>query len=79
MAVTVNGDRHRARLNEFLFIKIEEGDLATFGFNRTALCATQPKLDVLRPEVVWPSRDYNLTPLDYYVLWDVVKDKCLKF
>ena len=45
MAVTVNGIRYRATLNEFLFTKIEEEDiLATFGFNMTALWATQPKL-----------------------------------
>ena len=67
-AVTINGDRYRAMLNEFLFTKIEEqgeavtvnGDryratnfssqklkrmiLATFGFNRRVLGATQPKL-----------------------------------
>ena len=28
-----------------------------------------------RAEVVWPPRDYDLTPLDYY-LWGAVKDKC---
>ena len=33
-AVTVNGDRYRAILNEFLFTKIEEED--AFGCNRTA-------------------------------------------
>ena len=42
--VTVNGDRYRAMLNEFLFTKIEERILATFGFNKTALRVTQPKL-----------------------------------
>ena len=36
---TVNGDRYRATLNEFLFTK-----MATFDFNRTTLSATQPKL-----------------------------------
>ena len=41
-SVTVNGDRYRALLNEFLIPKIEEE--ARFGFNRTALRATQPKL-----------------------------------
>ena len=40
-AVTVNGDRYRAMLNEFLFTR---KILAAFGFNRTALRATQPKL-----------------------------------
>ena len=38
-AVTVNGDRYRAMLNEFL-----SRILATFGFNRPALRATQKKL-----------------------------------
>ena len=40
-AVTVNGDRYRAILTKFLFTEIEEED---FGFNRTALRVTQPKL-----------------------------------
>ena len=31
-------------MNEFLFTKIDEEDIATFGCNRTALRATQPKL-----------------------------------
>ena len=39
-----NGDRYRTMLNEFLFTKIKSRILATFGFNRTALRATQPKL-----------------------------------
>ena len=37
VSVTVNGDGYRAMLNEFLFTKIEEQDMAIFGFNRTAL------------------------------------------
>ena len=62
--------------------------MATFGFNRTALRATQPKLHSMfcvivfedriisrRADVVWPPRSCELTPLDYY-LWDAVKDKC---
>ena len=45
------------------------------GFNRTALRATQPKLDVLRPgfEDRIISR-CDLIQLDYY-LWGAVKDK----
>ena len=44
-AVTVNGDRCRAMLYEFLFSqKLKRRILATFDFNRTALCTTQPKL-----------------------------------
>ena len=60
--------------------------MATFGFNRKALRATQPKLDVLRPvfedciisrraDVVRPPRSCDLTPLEYY-MWGTVKDKC---
>ena len=40
VVVTVNGDRYWAMLNEFSFTKI----LATFGFNKTVLRATQLKL-----------------------------------
>ena len=61
---------------------------ATFGFNRTALHATQPKLHSMfcalffkdrnisrRADVVWPPRSSDLTPLDNY-LWGAVKIKC---
>ena len=72
-------------LNEFLFTKIEEEELATFDFNRTCHTA-ETTLDVLRPvfedriisrraDVVWPPRRCGLTPLDYY-LCGAVKDKC---
>ena len=40
LAVTANDNRYRAMLNEFLFTKLKWRILATFGFNRTALCAT---------------------------------------
>ena len=33
-AVTVNGDRYRAMLNEFLFTKIEEEDIANIWFQQ---------------------------------------------
>ena len=56
--------------------------MATFGFNRTALGATQPKLNSMfcalisrRANVVWPPQSCDLTPLDYY-LRGAVKDKC---
>ena len=58
--VTVNGDRYRTMLNEFLFTKIEEEDICNTWFQRDG---------------VWPPRSSDLTPLDYY-LWDAVKDKC---
>ena len=43
--VTVNGDRYRAMLNEFLFTKIEEEDIGNIWFQQDgATCATHPKL-----------------------------------
>ena len=80
-AVTVNGDRYRAMLNEFLFTKIEEEDIGNY-FGHTA----EATLDVLRSvfedriishitEVVWPPWSWDLTPLDYY-LCGAVRDKC---
>ena len=46
-AVTINGDCYQAMLNEFLFIQLKRRILATFGFNRTTLRATQPKLHLM--------------------------------
>ena len=87
-AVTVNDDRYRGMLNEFLFTKIEEEDIDNICFQQAcATCHTaEATLDVVRPvfedriisrraDVVWPSRSCNLTSLDYY-LWGAVKDKC---
>ena len=78
--VTVNGDRYRAMLNEFLFTKIEEKDIVNIWFQQdTATCHTaEATHDILRPifedriislraDVVWPPRSYDLTPLDYYL------------
>ena len=69
--------RYRAILNEFLFTKIEEEDIAN-------ICHTaEATLDVLHPvfedsiisrraDVVWPSRNCDLN----YYLRGAVKDKC---
>ena len=64
--VTINGDRYRAMLNEFLFTKTEEEDIGNIWFQQDDVkCHTaQATLDVLRPvfedriirriaEVVW--------------------------
>ena len=50
-AVTVNGDRYMAMLNEFLFTKIEEEDIGNIWFQQDgATCHTaEAILDVLRP------------------------------
>ena len=85
-AVTVNGDRYRAMLNEFLFTKIEEGDIGNIWFQQDGAKCHYTILYVLRPvfedriisrraDVVWPPLGCDLTPLDYY-LWGAVKDKC---
>ena len=87
VAVTVNGDRYRAMLNEFLFPKIEEEDIGNNWFQQDgAMCHTaKATLDILRlvfedriinhrAEVVWPPRSCDLAPLDYY-LWGAAKDK----
>ena len=87
-AVTVNGDRCRAMLNEFLFTKIEEEDIGNIWFQQDdAICHTaETTLDVLRPvyedriisrraDVVWPPQNCHVTALNYY-LWGVIKDKC---
>ena len=49
-AVTVNGDRYRAMLNEFLFTKIEEKDICSIWFQKDgAMCHTaEATLEVLR-------------------------------
>ena len=86
-AVTVNAGCYGAMWNEFLFTKIEEKDIGNIWFQQDgATCHTaEATLDVLRPvfkdriisckaDVVWPPRNYDLTPLDYY-LWGAVKDK----
>ena len=71
-----------------MFTKIKEEDIGNIWFQQEeATCHTaEATLDVLHPvfedciisrraDVVWPPRNCDLTPLDYY-LWGVVKDKC---
>ena len=50
-AVTVNSDRYRAMLNEFLFTKIEEEDIGNIWFQQdgTTCHTAEVTLDVLRP------------------------------
>ena len=83
--MTVNGDRYRAMLNEFLFTKIEEENIGNIWFQQDgATCHTaEATVDVLRPafedrivsrraDVIWSPRSCDLIPLNYY-LW--VTDK----
>ena len=78
--VTVNGDRYRAMLNEFLFTKIKKENIGNIWLQQDgATCYTAKAiLNVLRPvfedriisrrvDWVWPPRSCDLTPLDYYL------------
>ena len=53
--------------------------MATFGFNTTALRATQPMFRALFLKISLSAEELmsfsHQTPLDYY-LWGAVKDKC---
>ena len=75
-------------LNEFLFTKIEEEDIGNICFQQDgAMChKAEAILEVLRSvfqdhiisrraDIVWPPRNCDLTPLNYY-LWGAVKNKC---
>ena len=87
-AVTVNGYRYWAMLNEFLFTKIkEQEDIGNIWFQQDgATCHTaeatlvalgpvfEDRIISRRADVVWPPWSCDLTPLDNY-LWDAVKDK----
>ena len=80
-AVTVNGGRYRAMLNEFLFTKIEEDGIGNIWFQQDGPTChkAEATLNVLGPIfedlIISRRTDVDLTPLDYY-LWGVVKDKC---
>jgi len=77
-AVTVNGERYRAMLNEFLLPKFEEEDTDDIWFQQDgAPChIANATVDLLRTvfenrtinrnaDVNWP-RSCDLTPLDYF-------------
>lgn len=87
-AVTVNGERYRAMITDFLWPIIDQMDVEDIWFQQDgAPCHTSnATIDLLREkfgervisrraEVAWPPRSCDLTPLDYY-LWGAVKDKC---
>ena len=51
-AVTVNGDRYRAMLNEFLFTKIEENDIGNICFQQDgATYHTAETIDALEDNI----------------------------
>ena len=84
-AVTVNGDRYRVMLNEFLFRKIEKEDIGNIWLQQDgSTCNTAAVLHPVfedriisrRADVVWPPRSCELTSLDYY-LWGAVKPEAI--
>ena len=67
-------------LNEFMFTKMEDENTGNAGFEQDGATfhTTKATLDVLRPvfedyiisrraDIVWPPRNCDLTPLDYYL------------
>ena len=76
-AVTVNWERYRVRLNEFLFLKIEEDDMDDIFFSTERSHTANVRIDLLRTvfkkriisrnsDVNWPPRSCDLTPLDFF-------------
>lgn len=86
-AVTVNGDRYRAMLRDFLYPELEDIDIEHMWFQQYGAichCATET-LDLLKEKfgdwtisrrgfINWPPRSCDLTPLDFF-LWGYVKSK----
>ena len=84
----MSNELYRAMLKEFLFPKIEKDDMDDIWFQQDVATWYTPNaaIDVLRtvfenriiiryPDVNWPPRSCDLTPLDYF-LWGAVTDKC---
>ena len=74
-AVTVNGNLYRAILNEFLFTKIEKGDIGNIWFQKDGATCRPVFEDRIISRRADAPRSSDLTPLDYY-LCGAVKDKC---
>ena len=83
--VTVNGDRYRTMINDFLFENMDDIDPDEMWFQQDgATCHTAiATIDLLKSKfgdklisrngpVNWPARSCDLTPLDYF-LWGYVK------
>lgn len=86
-AVTVNGDRYRDMINDFLWQELEDINLDEVWFQQDgATCHTAAlTINLLRTkfnnrvisrfgDVNWPPRSCDITPLDYF-LWGALKDK----
>lgn len=85
--VTVNGERYRAMLTDYVFPKVEENDLGDYFFQQDgATCHTATEtMNLLRNEfgeeiiskngpINYPPRSCDLTPCDFF-LWGFVKSQ----
>ena len=68
-AVTVNGDIYRAILNEFLFTKIEEEDIADIWFQKDGVASHTAEAHVISrtADVVASPRSCDFKPLTRFV------------
>lgn len=89
-AETVNGERYRQMLNNFLWPRLEDMDLNNLYFQQDgATCHTaRETLNLLQEkfprrvisrngDVNWPARSCDITPLDFF-LWGFLKDQVYK-
>ena len=76
-AVTVNGGRYRDMLIPENFVHKNLRGWYWQHLVSTGRCYVPHSRSYTRcfPDVVWPPRNCDLTPLDYY-LWGAIKDKC---
>ena len=83
--VTVNGERYRATLEDYLWPELDELDINDMWFQQDGATSHIARLtiDLLKGEfgervisrndpVEWPSRSCHLTPLDFF-LWGHIK------
>ena len=86
-SVTINGERYRAMIRDFVMPIIEENDMEGYWFQQDgATCHTsRATIDFLKPlfpgrliskngDFPWPPRSPDLTPPDFY-LWGYLKSK----
>lgn len=86
-SVTVNAERYRNMINEFLVPELDNIDLENIWFQQDgATCHTATEtIDLLKTkfpgrvisrfgDINWPPRSCDLTPLDFF-LWGFVKEK----
>lgn len=87
VAITVNGERYRSMIRNFLWPRLDDMNFRNMWFHQDgATCHTaQTTIDILherfegrvisrRGDVNWPPRSCDLTPLDFF-LWGFLKSQ----